>query len=238
MKRSLLRSLIPVYIFIIALLIITAFWGNRAITSFHENKTINSGRTVIIDAGHGGVDGGATSCSGVLESNLNLKIALRLNDLMHLLGISTVMIRTEDISVYTDGNTIAAKKISDLKYRVKTVNSIPDGILISIHQNYFSDGRYSGSQVFYGNNNESRYLAEHVQKALATAIDKENKRKIKKADGIYLMDKIKCTGILVECGFLSNPVEDKKLQDPEYQKKLCAVISSVTSQYIQKDPIA
>ena len=72
---------------------------------------------VVIDPGHGGVDGGATSCSGILESNINLDISLRLNDLMHLLGINTIMIRDTDKSVYTNGETIGQKKISDLQER-------------------------------------------------------------------------------------------------------------------------
>ena len=193
------------------------------------SKNSNSGHTVIIDAGHGGIDGGATSCTGVLESEINLRIAVRLNDLLHYLGYRTVMIRTTDTSVYTQGSTIAAQKVSDLKERVRIVNETDNAILISIHQNTFSDSRYNGAQVFYAENEDSRMIANALQANLTATVNQGSKRKIKKATGIYLMEHIACTGILIECGFLSNPEEEAKLRDPAYQQQLCCVIASTLS---------
>ena len=187
--------------------------------------------TIIIDAGHGGVDGGAISCTGALESQINLEIALRLEELLHFLGFETKMIRRTDVSVYTEGETIAAKKISDLKNRVKIVNETDGGILISIHQNQFSDSRYSGAQVFYGKKEIAKDLAIKLQTAFVSNLNIGSNRKAKIASGVYLMDKIKNPGVLIECGFLSNLKEEALLRDPQYQKKLCAVIGATLSSY-------
>ena len=204
--------------------------GNHAVSVFSENAV--PGCTVIIDAGHGGVDGGAVSCTGAYESHINLEIALKLDDLMHLLGISTIMVRDTDKSVYTQGETIAAKKISDIKERVRLVNSTPKALLVSIHQNSFSDHRYSGAQVFHNGTENSITLAKSLQVSLQENLDPSNNRKIKKSSGVYLMEHINSTGILVECGFLSNPREEALLRDPSYQKKLCSVIASAVAQYL------
>ena len=139
----------PVYLTIILVSVIVTVSGSKAVTTLAENWPVKRNITFIVDAGHGGEDGGATSCTGILESHINLQIALRLDDLLHLLGYDTVMIRKTDISVYTEGNSIAQKKISDLKERVRIVNDTENAILISIHQNFFADSRYSGAQVFY-----------------------------------------------------------------------------------------
>lgn len=220
---------------VLSLLLASAFVTNKAINVYSENEQFKKRTCVIIDAGHGGVDGGAVSCTGVEESQINLEIALRLNDLMHLLGIQTYMIRTEDVSIYTSGNSIAAKKVSDLKERVRIINQTPNALLISVHQNYFQDSRYSGSQVFYY---QDASLARQLQTALVQTMKPESKRKAKKADGVYLMQNINCPAALIECGFLSNPVEEAQLRDPEYQKKLCCVIGSVVSCYIYNGSVA
>ena len=210
---------------ILGTLMLCSFLGGKAVTTLAEKAPIKQSRCFVIDAGHGGVDGGATSCSGVLESEINLQIALRLNDLMHLLGINTRMIRTTDQSVYTQGNTIAAKKVSDLKQRVKLVNQTEDAILVSIHQNYFEDSRYYGPQVFYSSHEGGKRLAKEMQTKLVSILNPGSRRMAKKADGIYLMQNIDCPGIL------SNPTEESKLRNAEYQKQLCCVIASVLSDF-------
>ena len=197
-----------------------------------ENLPIERKHCFVIDPGHGGVDGGATSCTGKLESGINLEIALRLNDLLCFLGYETKMIRTADVSIYTKGETIAQKKVSDLKERVRIVNETQNGILLSIHQNHFSDSRYSGAQVFFAPTSKSEALAKLLQTTLASSLNPGNNRQIKKCSGVYLMEHIQCTGILIECGFLSNPAEAQKLRDPEYQKKLCAIIASATDSFL------
>ena len=231
-KEGIYLRLMPAYCLLMALCLVVSVIGSRAVDTIAANATIPNRKTVVIDAGHGGMDGGAVSCTGVYESNLNLEIALRLDDLMHLLGINTQMIRTTDCSVYTSGETIAQKKVSDLKERVRITNSVSDGLLVSIHQNLFSDSQYSGAQVFYAPTSGSEELAEMMQTALVKNLDPQSRRKNKKADSIYLMQHITCPGILVECGFLSNPQEEYMLRSDAHQKKICAVIACTVSTYL------
>ena len=175
---KIIRSRAMIYVFtacILVILLASAFLTDKAVDVYSENEQLKNRVCVIIDAGHGGVDGGAVSCTGIKESNINLEIALRLNDLLHLLGINTYMIRTEDISVYTHGNSIAAKKVSDLKERVRIINQTENAILVSIHQNNFDDSRYSGAQVFY---NSDPLLARSLQRAFVQTINPGSKRNI------------------------------------------------------------
>ena len=213
-------------------LLLAVIWGSRAITIISEHMPVERQHCIIIDAGHGGEDGGATSCTGKLESSFNLEISLRLDDLLHLLGYDTVMIRTSDVSIYTKGETIAQKKVSDLKERVRIANSTDHALLISIHQNTFSDSRYGGAQVFYAATDGSQQLAKELQSAFTTSVNLGGNRKSKKSDGIYLMEHITCTGVLVECGFLSNPEEEAKLRSAEYQKQICCVIAATVSGFL------
>lgn len=218
------------YFLLFSVFIAIPLAGNRAISVLSQELEIHN--TVIIDAGHGGIDGGAVSVSGVYESQINLEISQKLNDMMRLLGIRTIMIRDTDNSVYTEGKTIAAKKVSDIHERVRIVNTTPNALLVSIHQNMFSDPKYNGTQVFYNNRSDSKILADCLQAAMRQNINSVNKRQCKEASGIYLMDHINCHGILIECGFLSNPEEEQNLRNPEYQKKLCSVIATTVSQYL------
>ena len=220
------------YLLIIGIFISVTYLGSEVTSVVAQMIPLERDNTIIIDAGHGGSDGGATSCTGQLESQFNLEIALKLNDLFHLLGYKTVMIRTTDISVYTKGETIAQKKVSDLKERVRIVNSTEDALLVSIHQNTFSDSQYSGAQVFYGTQGNAQSLAESLQAAFCRTLNPGSSRECKKADGIYLMQHIECAGVLVECGFLSNPAEEAKLRTGDYQRKVCCVIAASVGQFL------
>ena len=232
MRRNNYIAFLPFYLLAVILCIGLAHGGSQAVTTLGESAPVAREHTIIIDAGHGGIDGGATSCTGILESTINLQIALRLDDLMHFLGYQTYMIRTTDTSIYTQGNTIAAQKVSDLKERVRIVNETEDAILISIHQNTFSDSRYGGAQVFYLKTDGSKELASAMQGALITIANPDSKRVCKKADGVYLMEHIEQTGILIECGFLSNPEEEALLRSADYQKKLCGIIAATVGSFL------
>lgn len=232
MKGRKIAVQIITYAVVIGLFAAATYWGSRAVSVLAQKIPLVRQNTIIIDAGHGGEDGGATSCTGKLESAFNLEIALKLNDLLHLLGYDTVMIRTTDCSVYTQGDTIAAKKVSDLKERVRIVNETENALLVSIHQNTFSDSRYSGAQVFYGPQGESQALAAALQTAFCETLNPGSNRKCKKADNVYLMQHIDCTGVLVECGFLSNPEEEAKLWDANYQQKICCVIAATVTEFL------
>ena len=226
------RTWIAGYGIILILTLLIAHLGNRAVSVMAENMPVRRFHTIVIDPGHGGVDGGATSCTGILESRFNLEISLRLNDLLRFLGHDTVMIRTEDISVYTEGDTIARKKMSDLKERVRRINETENAVLLSIHQNIFPDGRYSGAQVFYAGTEGSQTLAKNLQAAFISHLNPGSRRMEKKSSGVYLMEHIRWPGVLIECGFLSNPEEEGKLRSGDYQKKLCTVIACTLDQNI------
>ena len=179
----------------------------------------------VIDPGHGGEDGGTTDPTGKKESEINLEISLRLRDLLTLLGADTVMTRDQDISIYTDGATVAARKVSDIRNRVRMVEETPNGHLISIHQNYFPESKYRGAQVFYSSAEGSLPWARSLQELLNTQVDPNNHRESKPAGEIYLLQHTHCPAILVECGFLSNREEAALLQEASYQKKLAAAIA-------------
>ncbi len=181
----------------------------------------------ILDAGHGGEDGGASTASGVAESGLNLAITLRLDDMMHLLGMQTILVREKDTAIYDAGcETYSQKKLSDLRNRAKLVNETPGAFFVSIHQNQFSDSRYSGAQVFYNRHDPSQTIAQQLQSVITATIDPSNTRKSKNgSDSVFLLREINAPGILIECGFLSNPQEAENLQTSAYQTKLALVIA-------------
>jgi len=221
-----------VYSLCAAGMVMISIFFSHAVTVMAENAPLEREWCIVLDAGHGGVDGGAVSCTGKPESMINLEITIRLRDLLHLLGYETKMIRTSDTSVYTQGNTIAQKKISDLKERVRIVQDTQNAVLISIHQNTFTDSIYRGAQIFYNENKQSKILAEKIQESICVTINKGSNRKSKPSKGVYLMENADCIGILAECGFISNPEEEQKLNDPVYQNKLVCVISSAISLFL------
>ncbi|MCL1820757.1 MAG: N-acetylmuramoyl-L-alanine amidase [Oscillospiraceae bacterium] len=190
------------------------------------------GYTVVIDAGHGGVDGGTQALNGILESGINLEIAKKTDLLLRFYGVNTVMVRTEDISIHNpESNTIAEKKRTDLQNRVKLANNTPDAFLMSIHQNSFSESQYFGAQVFYAEDSVSKLFAEVLQQQFYK-LDAENTRKIKQAyDSIYLMNNVTCPAVLVECGFLSNPKDSANLTTADYQTKVAMTLTSAFTMY-------
>lgn len=236
MKKTLIFT-VPICALVFLGVILSGLMVGNIVTVISESATLKNRTCFIIDAGHGGVDGGAVSCTGLYESHINLQIALRLNDLMHLLGYDTKMIRSTDISVYTSGESIAAKKSSDLKERVRIVNSTQNAILLSIHQNHYSDSYYNGAQMFYPKTAGSESLAKQLQKAFVSALNPGSNRQAKPVEGLYLMNHIEKTGVLIECGFLSNIEEEAKLTDPQYQKNICCVIVSVCGDYLNERQI-
>jgi N-acetylmuramoyl-L-alanine amidase len=183
---------------------------------------------VVIDPGHGGEDGGAVALSGKTESQINLEIALRTDALCGLLGIRTKLLRTEDVSLAdTDADSIREKKRSDLKNRAELVNSLPGARLLSIHQNFFEGASPHGAQVFYHGDEESQAWAEALQERVRTCVDQDNTRTaVPVPEFVYLMRHVDCPAVLVECGFLSNPEENQRLESSDYQKKLAAVLAA------------
>lgn len=194
-------------------------------------------RTVIIDAGHGGEDSGAIGVSGVLEKDLNLEIAAELGELFTKEGYAVVYTRTKDKLLYEEHQNIKGiRKISDLKNRCKIAAEYPNSLFVSIHMNSFSNQKYSGLQVYYSpKNEESRNLASSVQTSVKNSLQTENERKIKKGEGMYVLENVDNVAILIECGFLTNPDECEKLSQKEYQKSLSFSIFCGIIEYIEKN---
>ncbi len=187
-----------------------------------STDTVKTLPNLIIDAGHGGEDGGAVNENGVLEKDINLNISNKTSDLLYLLGFDVKTTRTVDTALATDGDTVRSRKVADMKKRLEIFNSSENNVIISIHQNKFSESKYHGTQIFYSPNNEnSKLLAESIKFSVKGLLQPENKRECKKADnGIYLLKNTTNPAIIVECGFISNYEECQKLLDSTYQKQM------------------
>ena len=193
-----------------------------------EEKTVQTvstpvtDRVVIVDAGHGTPDEGAESSNGITEAQINLKIALKLQKLLEQNGCKVILTRHDENSIYDEGaDTIREKKVSDLKNRVKIGNESGADIFVSIHLNKIEQTQYSGWQTFYKKGCEdSKNLATIIQKNLNASIETKNERTPAMLNTVYIMKNIQIPITIVECGFLSNPEEEKLLQTEEYQEKL------------------
>lgn len=183
---------------------------------------------LILDAGHGGEDGGAVSASGIPESQINLNIAQKMQLLFTFVGQESIMTRKGEQAIYSpDAHTLREKKVSDLINRVKLVNETAGSTLISIHQNSLPGSKVRGAQVFYNEEEPAQRIAVSVQQALNKAINPGNEKQARQMnDSIYLMKNIRRPGILVECGFLSNAAEAELLQTDDHQRRLSAAIVS------------
>lgn len=181
-----------------------------------------SGKTIVIDAGHGKPDEGAESSTGTTEAETNLKIALKTQNLLEQSGSSVVLTRSDENAIYDiDAKTLRQKKISDIHNRVKIGNESSADIFVSIHLNKIPQQQYDGWQTFYKAGSENgQKLAVSIQNNLNKAIQKENNRVAKTIDNIYIIKHVEIPIAIVECGFLSNPEEEKLLLQDEYQNKL------------------
>ncbi len=199
---------------------------------FFEKKT-----TIVVDAGHGGEDGGAVGVNGSVEKDINLAIALALAEKLKASNFPVVLVRDGDYSVGDQTlNTVAERKRSDTKNRVQLVEETGDCLLISIHQNQFSQSQYSGAQMFYSpNNDESAQLAECIRQSVVNSLQPENTRQNKEAgEEIYLLTHCQVPGVLVECGFLSNPEEAQRLVQQEYQQDMASAIYNGIISFIEQ----
>lgn len=222
LKAYLSYSAVLLCIFIFGGLMYASFDNNdQVMTASAETQPV-----IVIDAGHGGEDGGA-SANGVLEKDINLRIALKLRDMLKASGFEVVMTRDSDVSIYdSSASTVHEKKVSDMKNRVSIINSSDKNILISIHQNKFEQSQYSGAQIFYSDNlPESAKLAEKIRLSVTGLLQPDNKRELKTdSDSIYILKNAQVPAVIVECGFLSNPEEAKKLSDETYQTEMAFAI--------------
>ncbi|WP_448920668.1 N-acetylmuramoyl-L-alanine amidase [Eubacterium sp.] len=182
-------------------------------------NNIQTRKTVIIDPGHGGIDVGTVGIDGSLEKNINLSISLDLYDFLMVSGINTVLTRDGDYEMYRAGEQ---RTKSDLYNRMDYINSVPESILISIHQNHFENEAEWGTQIWYSPNDDiSPTIADKILNSVKKNIQPENKRENKKSDdSYYILYKAQKPSVMVECGFVSNENENKRLQDKEYQRDM------------------
>ena len=222
-----LRALLGILIFFSLMLVNCFVYFSDA----SEKKEI---LTVVIDAGHGGNDPGKVSQDGILEKDVNLAIALKLKSQLEKKGIRVILTRDSDVCLAETG--AANKKKSDMINRMELVNESGADLLISIHQNSYSDKRVKGAQVFYyGSSEQSMLLAKEIQDCIKEYADAENNRKAKACDDYYILRKSACPAVIIECGFLSNPEETAKLVDDKYQEKLAeAITEAVCGLYLEK----
>ena len=212
------------------LICIFSFNKIRSKENIANATSIQSKYTVVIDAGHGGKDAGTIGIDNSLEKSINLDIALILRDYLMVSGINTVLIRETDTEFYPEGTDIQR---SDLYNRLDFVNSVPNSVLISIHQNHFENEEEWGTQIWYSANNEkSRELADSVLKNVKLLLQPDNKRENKVSDdSYYILYKASVPSIMIECGFMSNREENEKLQNEEYQNKFAySVLTGICSE--------
>lgn len=216
---------------------ITAAWyaAGRAERNVRLTGAESAGKQVIIlDAGHGGMDGGCTSANGDVEKNINLAILLDLRELLKVSGYEVITTRDTDISIHDDGiEGIANQKSSDMDNRLAIFNSVKDAICISIHQNQFTDSQYSGAQMFYSDmNSHNAALAQRLQTQFVTFLQPDNKRETKLVGKeLFLCYYSKNPTVMAECGFLSNPEEASLLVTEDYQHKVAFTLYAALVQY-------
>lgn len=228
MMGSKYRKLLPLIAAALLFLHITGIINNRNEKNVPVMADMERSRILIIDAGHGGADGGAVAPDGTLESGINLSISLKLDNLAHIFGIETLLTRDSEELLYPESaNTIREMKRWDQKRRLELINSLDNAVLISIHQNMYPDSRPCGPQVLYGGTEGSEELGNACQQLLNAYLYPESRRLATPAPkDIYLIKNAKCSSVLVECGFLSNEDELRKLSGDDYQRKLAAIILS------------
>ena len=219
--------------------------GNLAL-SFKNTKECQAiikaedydGMTIVLDMGHGDFDGGAVAEDGTMEKDINLEIGIKLRDLLKLSGYTVITTRSDDnITLPDTANTIREKKLYDMENRLNILKNNPNAIFISIHQNKFPDSSIKGAQVFYNDKKEkSQALASCIQKSLKEIADNDNTR-VAKSSGkeYYLLEYSENCGVIIECGFISNPTELTKLKDSNYQKKIALAILKGIDDFISED---
>lgn len=201
-------------------------------------KADNSKKLILVDPGHGGIDGGAVAKDGTLEKDINLIIAKKVRDLLVKEGYKVLMSREEDKSLCTEGGTIRKKKLEDLDNRQKLIKSSKCDMFISIHLNAFPQRQYYGAQVWYASNKKSEVFGTMMQNNLREDLDVNNKRKAKDAKDSFIImrNPPNIPAIIIECGFLSNEMEAQKLKSDSYQQQLTQTIVKTVNMYFQKNP--
>ncbi len=228
-SKNIVNKLTAIIILLIIILSFTVIFHIKKTSKDTFHDTPISTYSVVIDAGHGGIDGGASGNLGVYEREINLQISLKLKDMFESRGYKVTLTRTDANGLYDD--TSKGFKLRDLKKRVEIIKNANPNIFISVHLNTYTSPSRRGAQVFYKKGNDySKKLAENVQ--LELNLLKESKRMYDALSGdYYLLNSLDIPSVIVECGFLSNPEEEKLLLNDSYQKTLAKAIYNGTIRY-------
>ena len=233
---NMLKRFTPQLALLIVICIIAAF-GYVKTEFIGVNTLPDTTPTVIIDAGHGGFDGGATAVDGTVEKDINLQIALKTARLLRFNGFDVIMTRSEDTGTEEDESVaIAKRKKSDLTNRLQIMKDNPDAVFVSIHLNKFTTSAANGAQVFYTKNRkEALCLAQSLQKSIKTLLQPQNDRVVKQGtNSTFLLKNAVVPTVIVECGFLSNKAELEKLKSEDYQSQMAfAVVCGITDYFKQ-----
>jgi N-acetylmuramoyl-L-alanine amidase len=216
---------------LIVVLLIVVNYGSYEMTLRRE--FVRPTRVIVLDAGHGGIDGGAVSEQGTVEKYINLEITQKLKGYLDLFGYNCILLREDDNGLYEDKGRIRDKKLQDLKIRKELIDKYNAELFISIHLNKYPEEKYYGSQVFYNKGDAlSQKLGELIQQQLVKNLGNDNKRLAKASSDYYLLRGNKMPSVIVECGFLSNLNEEKMLKDDTYQNKIAfSIFKAINSYY-------
>jgi N-acetylmuramoyl-L-alanine amidase len=233
------KLVIKIIIFVIVLIILTLYASGERITDVFD---FEEGVTVVLDPGHGGIDGGAESSSGVTEKDVNLNIALKLEELLEKQGVKVIMTRNEDAGLYTDdgSSTIRTLKTQDIHKRKEIIDDSEADLTVSIHLNSFSqDESVKGAQVFYpsegdaGLISKSKMAAEVIQNEFNVSVNVDKKRDALQKNDVYILRNVSCPTVIAECGFLSNPDEANMLSTHAYQEEIAKVLKASICKFLE-----
>lgn len=233
MVKYVQRSLVMMALMVIALSSLSMKMNFDYADVFHGlNGKMQT--VIVVDVGHGGYDPGKIGVSGSKEKDLNLEIALKLKRNLEHQGMTVILTRDGDYGLYSADSS--NKKREDMRERVKIINQSGAVLAVSIHQNSFTDGKYSGAQVFfYKGSKEGEKLAKYIQQSFALYADETNQRQEKANSDYYLLKNSEIPMVIAECGFLSNAAEEAKLLTEEYQEKVAWAIHMGVMQYLSED---
>ncbi len=232
--------LIPIFLICTAVSLTVLFNNSEINKTASLSTTQKAAPVIVIDPGHGGFDGGASSSDGTPEKDINLNISLYLRDCLKCYGFNTVLTRETDMSLESDPSaTLRTRKTSDIHNRFDIMENTANSVFVSIHQNHYSVEKYSGAQVFYspGDSEHSSLLAGCIQASIISDVQPNNTRLIKECGtSVYLIYNAVKPAVLVECGFLSNNAEAESLKSTDYQKKLArAIARGIIDYYKQRE---
>ncbi len=230
MKKTLIILLVLVFTFSVCFAANSSFSKNQTVSTEYND----SRHCIVLDAGHGGADGGTIAANGTSEKEINLAIVLALYDFLNVTGVKCKAIRSGDYEYYPDYSN---RSKSDLYNRLDFVNETENAVLISVHQNFFESTSESGMQIWYTKNiASSKILADKILNNTKIFLQQNNTRLNKESDdSYYILYNASVPSVMVECGFMSNPEEEARLESDSYQKQLACVIALGINQYINEE---